>query len=364
MAGLCAAAHARELGFPCRVLEKGDRVGGSMLLSSCVVWRFRTLEEFRAECPGGDRQLQARIVECLDEGLEWLERLGAPVVERGTGNRRTVGARFDRRGLTEALAHAAGDVSLRTPLPSDANVPVLLATGGFGAELARRRGLLLRANRWSEGDGLRFARVRGAALAGDLEEFYGRNMPAPPARVGEDGFVTLAQLYGRHALVVNEHGERFAPEPVSWSETDLVQATARQPGGRAWYVVDARGLEQRVRARPVVDMVAAAEAAGGVVRRAARLPDLRLPLPPAPELVQPPFAAVLVTPGVTHTLGGLRIDADARVLGENGAPVPGVYAAGVDAGAISTGGYSSGLASALVFGRIAAETAALDSGGR
>jgi succinate dehydrogenase/fumarate reductase flavoprotein subunit len=35
----------------------------------------------------------------------------------------------------------------------------------------------------------------------------------------------------------------------------------------------------------------------------------------------------------------------------------GLYAAGADAGGISGGGYSSGLAAALVFGRIAAEEA-------
>ena len=51
MAGLCAAARARELGHRPVVYEKGNRPGGSMLLSSCVVWRYRTAEDFAAECP-------------------------------------------------------------------------------------------------------------------------------------------------------------------------------------------------------------------------------------------------------------------------------------------------------------------------
>jgi len=42
----------------------------------------------------------------------------------------------------------------------------------------------------------------------------------------------------------------------------------------------------------------------------------------------------------------------ARVVGAEG-----LFAAGADAGGISTGGYASGLAAALVFGRIAAESA-------
>jgi NADPH-dependent 2,4-dienoyl-CoA reductase/sulfur reductase-like enzyme len=58
MAGLSAAARARELGAAPVVYEKGTRPGGSMLLSSCVIWRFRDWDEFRAECPGGDERLQ------------------------------------------------------------------------------------------------------------------------------------------------------------------------------------------------------------------------------------------------------------------------------------------------------------------
>ena len=48
---------------------------------------------------------------------------------------------------------------------------------------------------------------------------------------------------------------------------------------------------------------------------------------------------------------------EARVLGEDGSVVEGLYAAGADVGGISSGGWSSGLAAALVFGRIAAEEA-------
>src|SRR4051812_31033450 len=116
MAGLCAAARGRELGARPVVLEKGTRAGGSMLLSSCVVWRYRSLDDFRAECPGGDRALQRLIVERLDDGLDWLESGGAPVVAGDTGNPRTSGRRFEPRGLTDVLVRAAADVRLETPL--------------------------------------------------------------------------------------------------------------------------------------------------------------------------------------------------------------------------------------------------------
>lgn len=335
MAGLCAAARARELGVEPVVLEKGTRAGGSMVLSSCVIWRHRSMEEFRAECPGGDPRLQAAIVERLDDALAWLESLGAPVIDAATENPRTHGFRFDPSGLTEALLRAAGDVRLRTPLPPEVEGPVILATGGFGVRLARERGLLVRSNEWSEGDGLEWASARGAATAGPLDEFYGRAMPAPPARIEEQDFVPLAQLYGRLARVVDERGEPFFDGPPSWSENDLVQAIARQPGGRAWFELEPELLDDP----DVGPRVEAARRAGGtVVERDGRV-------------------AVHVAAAVTHTIGGLRIDERAWVLGRRGEPIPWLYAAGADAGGISTGGYASGLAAAVVFGRIAAETA-------
>jgi hypothetical protein len=57
-----------------------------------------------------------------------------------------------------------------------------------------------------------------------------------------------------------------------------------------------------------------------------------------------------VVAAVTQTLGGLRVDCSARVA-------DGLFAAGADAGGISAGGWSSGLAAALVLGRVAAESA-------
>jgi succinate dehydrogenase/fumarate reductase flavoprotein subunit len=65
---------------------------------------------------------------------------------------------------------------------------------------------------------------------------------------------------------------------------------------------------------------------------------------------------VRVSPGITHTIGGLRIDEHARVLDEAEQPIEGLWSAGADVGGISAGGYASGLAAALVFGRIAAES--------
>jgi succinate dehydrogenase/fumarate reductase flavoprotein subunit len=338
MAGLVAAAEARRLGARPVVHEKLDRPGGSMRLSSGVVWRHRELERFRAECPDGDPALQRVLMERLDADLDWLASLGAPVVERGTGNPLTTGVRFDVEGLTRALVEAGGEPRLGAPLrelPDGA--PVVLATGGFAADrdllrehvTAEADAVMIRAAPGATGDGLRLGLAAGGAVGDGLEQVYARNMPAPPAQVKPGDFVRLSQLYARHATVTNANGERR--ETRTWSEVDVAQWTARQPRARAWYRVHEEALDERVRERSVREMVEAAEEAGAPVEWEGGV-------------------TVETVAGVTTTLGGLRVDAHCTVA-------PGVFACGADAGGVATGGYASGLAAALVFGRIAARAA-------
>ncbi|MDX6668709.1 MAG: hypothetical protein QOK04_2089 [Solirubrobacteraceae bacterium] len=339
MAGLVAAAQARERGATVRLLEKTARAGGSMAISSGVIWRHRDFEQFHRECPQGDERLQGLLFERLDDDLAWLESLGAPVTARGTGNPATAGVRFDPAGLTQALVTAAGDVELETPLSEiPGERPTVLATGGFQADrhLVRQHitteadHLFLRAAPGGTGDGLSLGLAAGAGTSEGLDQFYGRNMPAPPASVPAQGFVKVAQLYAHHATVTNERGDRYAP--TVWSEIDVVQWTARQPRARAWYRVERRDLDRPSGRGTVGDMVEAARRAG------------------APVSEEDGAVTVETVAGITTTLGGLRIDTAARAA-------PGVFACGTDAGGIATGGYASGLAAALVFGRIAADSA-------
>jgi succinate dehydrogenase/fumarate reductase flavoprotein subunit len=331
MAGLVAAARARELGARPIVYEKGARAGGSMLLSSGFAWRYRSLDVHLEQCPEADEALARTIVELFDDSFDWLESIGVEVLTRETGNPLTIGGRFDPRQLVETLGR---DVRLG----GTTDEPTILATGGFPARLARERRIMLRANRWSEGDGLEHALGRGGASIGDEGEFYGRAMPAV-AEIAEEDFVRLTQLYGRFATITSKDGsERFDGEP-SWSDVDLVQRIADWPGGVAWYAVARSDLEQRVRERTVGEMIEAAREAG------------------APVHDDGDRVRVLVRASVTQTIGGIRIDKQTRVLDSEGRPIDGLYAAGVDAGGWATGGYASGLGAALVFGKIAAESA-------
>jgi fumarate reductase flavoprotein subunit len=339
MGGLVAAVRARELGADVVVREKGDRPGGSMRLSGGYTWRYRDWERFREECPGGDEPLQRLVWERFDEALEWLRRKGAPILTEDTENPLTVGVRLDVDRVPGVLAGQAGDVRLGSPLEAlQDEIPVVLATGGFhaGTELVRRYitpeadELVLRGNPWSDGGGIELGLGAGGSLTPGMDEFWGRAMPAPPAIVEPSGYRSLGQTYARFARVANERGEEYKPR--SWSEIDVAQWIARQPRGRAWFHVADDALAERVRDRTVAEMVESAREAGAPVER------------------RDGETVVEVVAGITTTLGGLAVDTSAQAA-------DGVWVAGADAGGISTGGWASGLASALVLGLVAAESA-------
>ncbi len=116
MAGLAAAAEARRLGADPLVVEKLPRAGGSMRLSSGVIWRHRDFDRFREECPDGDERLQRLLFERLDDDLDWLASLGAPVVERGHRQSAHDGHALRARGADgRRWWQAAGGVHLRGP---------------------------------------------------------------------------------------------------------------------------------------------------------------------------------------------------------------------------------------------------------
>jgi len=74
---------------------------------------------------------------------------------------------------------------------------------------------------------------------------------------------------------------------------------------------------------------------------------------------QGPFEAYAVTCGLTFTFGGLKIDTSARVMDTDGAPIPGLFAAGELVGGIFYFNYpgGTGLMNGAVFGKIAGTTA-------
>ena len=77
-------------------------------------------------------------------------------------------------------------------------------------------------------------------------------------------------------------------------------------------------------------------------------------------LNEPGYYAILVTPAVHHTMGGVKINTKAEVINTKGKVIPGYYAAGEVTGGVHGGNRLGGNAQAdiIVFGRIAGEQAA------
>jgi tricarballylate dehydrogenase len=80
----------------------------------------------------------------------------------------------------------------------------------------------------------------------------------------------------------------------------------------------------------------------------------------ANPLDTPPYLAFQVTCGITFTFGGLRITPWAQVVSTEGAPIPGLFAAGEIVGGLFFHNYpgGTGLTAGSVFGRVAGRAAA------
>jgi 3-oxosteroid 1-dehydrogenase len=82
------------------------------------------------------------------------------------------------------------------------------------------------------------------------------------------------------------------------------------------------------------------------------------PNPNLAPLARPPFYAVTIVPGDLGTKGGLRTDSRARVLREDGTPIPGLYAAGNASASVmghSYAGAGATIGPAMTFGYLAAQ---------
>ena len=286
---------------------------------------------------------------------------------------------------------------------------MILATGGFGGGLELLNHhvgpfagtMLLRANPNSTGDGLQAALGAGGRTSPSMSTFYGHTMPAPPADVPAARWVSVTQYYTQDAILVNERGERFFDESRSMTDETAPFEIVHQPGGRAWLLMDRRihddePLPGRSPAKArvayanavaagapnviadTIEGLADGLAALGVDRRGflatieafgwavaaettaqLAVPRLRSPF----GLVEPPYRALAVRPGITFTLGGIDVDADLRVLDGAGRPIPSLYAAGADAGGTYDRGYMGGLVLGLVQGRAAGRSAAASARG-
>lgn len=89
--------------------------------------------------------------------------------------------------------------------------------------------------------------------------------------------------------------------------------------------------------------------------------DFHRPLGGCGRIENPPFYAIPNTTMPYATYGGIMVDANCQVLDAQGAPMPGLYAAGMCCGSFAEQAgifYLGGLSQALIFGRLAGQIVA------
>ena len=304
---------------------------------------------------------------------------------------RCLDLRLDTTGRVRELSYRdrTGDHEVRCSA-------VILATGGFQGDNLLTSTFFgpwadrayTRSNPGSTGDGLRLAGRAGAAASKGLSAFYGHLLPAPPVRPDPAAFRGLTQFYSEACIVLNMAGRRFVDE--SRGDEICALRLIREEEATGFIVFDearhqADVMEPYVPDAVRTDPLPMVRAAGGRVLEGQTIEQLGRQLFEEygvsaaqsaatihefneawhrgdPGLLSigrrhglhacevPPFYAVPVRPGITFTEGGVRADRDCRALDDLGRPVPGLYVAGADVGAVSIEGYVGGLAPSLMTG--------------
>lgn len=359
-------------------------------------WMSRMLVPLSLQEPGFQNHWPDKGAERLLIALERnLDELGGQLL-RGVRAKRLLGDANRVRGL---IGISAGNSELR--FDADA---VILADGGFQGndELVSRyispdpSRLCRRGARSGMGDGLVMAQAVGTAFTA-LDKFYGHVQCSRAVHDDKLWPYPIMDLLTSSAIVVDGNGRRFADEGLGG--VSMANAIAKLDDPLSSFLImdytiwDTRGRDFLLPPNPTIqergaeiysassveelaskigipgdDLARTISAYNEAVSRGSTS-DLQPPrtdaaatLAASPLRVESaPFMAVRLAAGITYTMGGIAIDANARVLHESGEVIPGLYAAGSTTGGFEGGPsavYLGGLAKAAIFGLRAGESAA------
>jgi len=349
--------------------------------------------------------LAARLLKSADD-LKVDLRVSSPAKRLLASDGAVIGAVIDS---------GAGEVAIR------ARCGVVLACGGFPHDYDRLRELVPNnptgrahwsaAPRSNTGDGLRLGEAVGATVDGNLAAPCAWSpVSLVPRKDGSFGhFPHLAERAKPGLIAVTAGGRRFVNEADSYY--DYVEALLKVlPSGAepvSWLICDHR-FQRRYglgfakpaplpvspyvasgylkRGRTIEELATAcgidpgglAETVAGYNddAREGRDPEFRRgetpynrmggdaevkPNPSVAPIERGPFYAVRIVPGSLGTFAGLKTDAQARVLGEAGQPIAGLFAVGADMASIMGGTYPAGginLGPAMTFGYLVGRDAA------
>jgi len=342
-------------------------------------------------------------VEAVGGGPGLVESLTAIAKKAGIEvwfNARALELIYDDSGITGIRVRREGKTLL---LKTRA---VVLAAGGFQADPEQRTRYLgpgwelakVRGTRFNTGDGIRMALAVGAAPTGN---WSGCHAVAWERNAPEFGDLAVGDQFQKHSypwgIYLNAEGKRFVDEGAdfrNYTYAKYGRVILSQPGQFAWQIFDAKvkaQLRDEYRIKQVTkrtgntleELVARLEDTDGTtaleeIRQYNAAVQTQIAFNPnvkdgrctknlainksnwANTLDTPPFEAYAVTCGITFSFGGLKINTDAQVMSSDGAPIPGLFAAGELVGGIFWFNYpgGTGLTNGAVFGRIAGRNAA------
>ena len=257
---------------------------------------------------------------------------------------------------------------------------VVNAAGGFAGNNAmvskiipRLKGFATTNHPGATGDGLLLSEKVKAAFV-DMDQIQ-----THPTVVETTGVMVTEAVRGNGAVLINKEGKRFFDE---LNTRDAVSAAIlKQTTGHAYMFFDddvrksLKAIEGYIKMPGMViqgkdlDEVAknmgvpaanlkatmaqyAKDQAAGKDSCCGRTKMER-------PLTKAPYYAILVTPAVHHTMGGVKINTKAEVINVDGKVIPGYFAAGEVTGGVHGGNRLGGNAQAdiIVFGRIAGNSA-------
>ena len=255
---------------------------------------------------------------------------------------------------------------------------VVIAAGGFGANnemvahyVPRLKGFSTTNQPGATGDGMIMAEKAGAKLI-DMTEIQ-----THPTVVPGNGEMITEAVRGNGAILVNHEGKRFYNELET--RDNVSAAILKQTDKNAFLFFDSdmqkslKATNNYIKQKYCLNGATLDEVAGKMGVPADTLKATmdawkagkaankdafgRADMPR--DLDKGPFYAILVTPAVHHTMGGIKIDPLTQVYNTKGQVIPGFFAAGEVTGGVHGGNRLGGNAQAdiVTFGRIAGEQA-------
>lgn len=257
---------------------------------------------------------------------------------------------------------------------------VVIASGGFSANQAmvakidpKLKGFATTNQPGATGDGIIMGEKVGAATV-DMKQIQ-----THPTVVPGNGEMITEAVRGNGAILVNKEGKRFINELQT---RDVVSAAELKQTDKVGYLFfdnsvrkSLKAIETYIKKGLVTEGKTPEELAQKLGINADNLKttlaeyakfqadkkDAQFGRADMPRpLTEAPYYAVMVTPAVHHTMGGLRINTEAQVLNHKGNVIPGLFAAGEVTGGVHGGNRLGGnaMADIVTFGRIAGRNAA------